>query len=60
MVNAALQVVFYARVDTVVLAVAHAATAPVFAVLVTLTVVAARRTLTTRRRAPEPVRTTAG
>jgi hypothetical protein len=42
-VNAVIQVLFYGRGDTAVLAVAHAATAPVFATLVAVTLVAARR-----------------
>ncbi|WP_436531674.1 DUF3159 domain-containing protein [Actinoplanes sp. HUAS TT8] len=44
-VNAAVQVISYGRGDTVVLAVAHAATGPVFATLVAVTIVAVRRTL---------------
>ena len=44
-VNAVLQVVFYARNDTAVLAIAHVATGPAFATLVAVTVVAVRRTL---------------
>ena len=40
-----MQAIFYGRGDTVVLAVAHAATGPVFATLVAVTVVAVRRTL---------------
>ena len=47
-VNATVQVIFYGRGDTVVLAVAHAATGPVFATLVAVTVVAVRRTLAGR------------
>ena len=47
-INAALQVIFYRRSDTVVLAVAHIATGPVFATLVALTLVAVRRALTER------------
>jgi hypothetical protein len=43
--NAAVQVIFYGRGDTVVLAVAHVATGPVFATLVAVTIVAVRRTL---------------
>ncbi|GIF52094.1 hypothetical protein Afe04nite_66330 [Asanoa ferruginea] len=45
MVNAAVQVIFYGRGDTVVLAVAHVATGPVFATLVAVTIVAVRATL---------------
>ncbi|GIM91939.1 hypothetical protein Ato02nite_037320 [Paractinoplanes toevensis] len=48
-VNAIVQVIFYGRGDTVVLAVAHAATGPIFATLVAVTVVAVRRTLTRQR-----------
>jgi uncharacterized protein DUF3159 len=48
-VNASLQVLFYSRNDTAVLALAHAATGPVFAALVAVTVVAQRRALATRR-----------
>ena len=48
-VNAVFQVIFYGRNDTVVLAVAHIATGPIFATLVAVTVVAVRRTLTTQR-----------
>lgn len=48
-VNAALQVVFYARNDTAVLAIAHVATGPVFATLVAVTVVAVRKVLTAQR-----------
>ncbi|MBU2662498.1 DUF3159 domain-containing protein [Actinoplanes bogorensis] len=44
-VNAAIQVIFYGRGDTVVLAVAHAATGPIFGTLVAVTIVAVRRTL---------------
>jgi hypothetical protein len=44
-VNAALQVVFYSRNDTAVLAVAHVATGPIFATLVAVTVIAVRKTL---------------
>lgn len=48
-VNGAVQAVFYGRGDTVVLAVAHVATGPVFATLVAVTVVAVRRTLAAQR-----------
>jgi hypothetical protein len=48
-VNAAVQTVFYGRGDTVVLAVAHTATGPIFATLAAVTVVAARRTLAAQR-----------
>lgn len=48
-VNAAVQVVFYGRGDTVVLAVTHAATGPIFATLVAVTIVAVRRTLARQR-----------
>jgi hypothetical protein len=44
-VNAVLQVIFYTRNDTIVLAVAHIATGPAFATLVAVTIVAARRNL---------------
>lgn len=44
-VNATLQVVFYAKNDTAVLAIAHVATGPIFATLVAVTVVAVRKTL---------------
>lgn len=44
-VNAAVQVIFYARNDTAVLAVAHVATGPIFATLVAVTIVAVRKTL---------------
>ena len=49
MVNATVQVVFYARNDTAVLAVAHVATGPIFATLVAVTVVAVRKTLGAQR-----------
>jgi hypothetical protein len=49
-VNATVQVIFYGRGDTLVLAVAHAATGPVFATLVAVTVVAARRAMPVRPR----------
>jgi hypothetical protein len=42
-VNAVVQVTFYRADDTAVLGIAHLATGPVFAVLVALTLVAARR-----------------
>ncbi len=42
-VNAFIQVVFYRSGDTVVLAAAHIATGPIFATLVAVTLVAARR-----------------
>ena len=45
-VNGALQVIFYSRGDTAILAVAHAATGPIFATLVAVTVVAARKAIT--------------
>ena len=48
-VNAVVQVIFYGRGDTVVLAVAHTATGPIFATLVAVTVVAVRRTLARQR-----------
>jgi Protein of unknown function (DUF3159) len=48
-VNAAVQVIFYGRGDTVVLAVAHVATGPVFATLVAVTIVAVRATLARQR-----------
>ena len=48
-INAAVQVISYDRGDTVVLAVAHAATGPVFATLVAVTIVAVRKTLATQR-----------
>jgi Protein of unknown function (DUF3159) len=48
-VNAAIQVVFYAKNDTAVLAVTHVATGPIFATLVAVTIVAVRRTLAARR-----------
>jgi hypothetical protein len=48
-VNAIVQVIFYGRGDTLVLAVAHTATGPVFATLVAVTIVAVRRTLTRPR-----------
>ncbi|MEU1586837.1 DUF3159 domain-containing protein [Micromonospora sp. NPDC005710] len=48
-VNAAVQVIFYGRGDTVVLAIAHAATGPVFATLVAVTIVAVRKTLASQR-----------
>jgi hypothetical protein len=47
-VNATVQVIFYGRGDTIVLAVAHAATGPAFAALVAATIVAARRRLPSR------------
>jgi hypothetical protein len=48
-VNAIIQVIFYGRGDTVVLAIAHVATGPIFATLVAVTVVAVRRTLAAQR-----------
>jgi uncharacterized protein DUF3159 len=48
-VNATVQAIFYGRGDTAVLAVAHVATGPIFATLVAVTVVAARRTLAAQR-----------
>jgi hypothetical protein len=48
-VNATVQAIFYGRGDTVVLAVAHVATGPIFATLVALTIVAARRTMAAQR-----------
>jgi Protein of unknown function (DUF3159) len=48
-VNATVQVIFYGRGDTVVLAVAHAATGPIFATLVAVTIVAVRTTLARQR-----------
>lgn len=48
-INAIVQVIFYGRNDTVVLAVAHAATGPIFATLIAVTVVAVRKTLKTQR-----------
>ncbi|MEU0546198.1 DUF3159 domain-containing protein [Micromonospora sp. NPDC005979] len=48
-INATVQVIFYERDDTVVLAVAHAATGPVFATLVAVTIVAVRKTLAAQR-----------
>jgi hypothetical protein len=50
-VNGFVQAVFYGRNDTVVLAVAHVATGPVFATLVAVTVVAVRRTLAAQKSA---------
>jgi hypothetical protein len=44
-VNAALQTTFYLKDDTFVLAAAHIATGPVFAVIVAVTVVAARNAM---------------
>lgn len=56
-VNACLQVVFYTAGDTVVLAAAHIATGPIFATIVAVTVVFARRNINahTRARTEEPV-----
>ena len=48
-VNATLQVVFYAKNDTAVLAVAHVATGPVFATHVAVTIVAVRKTIRDQR-----------
>jgi uncharacterized membrane protein (UPF0182 family) len=48
-INALLQVVFYARDDTVILAMAHIATGPIFATLVAVTIVAVRKTLAAQR-----------
>ena len=47
-INATVQVIFYARADTAVLAVAHVATGPIFATLIAVTVVAVRKTLTSQ------------
>lgn len=44
-VNATLQVIFYTKNDTAVLAIAHVATGPIFATLVAVTIVAVRKTL---------------
>jgi hypothetical protein len=43
------QAIFYDRGDVVVLAVAHAATGPIFATLVAVTIVAVRKTLAAQR-----------
>jgi hypothetical protein len=51
-VNAAIQAVFYIGNDPVVLAVAHIATGPVFAVIAAVTVVLARRAMPGGRRSP--------
>jgi hypothetical protein len=48
-INAIVQVIFYGRGDTVVLAIAHVATGPIFATLVAVTIVAVRRTLAAQR-----------
>jgi hypothetical protein len=48
-INAVIQVIFYGRGDTVVLAIAHVATGPIFATLVAVTVVAVRKTLAAQR-----------
>ncbi|MEV4824638.1 DUF3159 domain-containing protein [Micromonospora sp. NPDC049274] len=48
-INATVQVIFYDRGDTIVLAVAHAATGPVFATLVAVTIVAVRKTMAAQR-----------
>jgi Protein of unknown function (DUF3159) len=48
-VNAALQVTFYLKDDTFVLAAAHIATGPVFAVIVAVTIVAARNAMPSAR-----------
>jgi hypothetical protein len=48
-INAVLQVTFYARNDTAILAIAHVATGPIFATLVAVTVVAVRKTLAAQR-----------
>ncbi|WP_410816343.1 DUF3159 domain-containing protein [Micromonospora sp. 050-3] len=48
-INAAVQVILYDRGDTVLLAVAHAATGPIFATLVAVTIVAVRKTLAAQR-----------
>ncbi|MET7951235.1 DUF3159 domain-containing protein [Micromonospora sp. NPDC005324] len=48
-INATVQVIFYDRGDTIVLAVAHAATGPVFATLAAVTIVAVRKTLAAQR-----------
>jgi intracellular septation protein A len=48
-VNASLQATFYLADDPVVLAVAHIATGPIFATIVAVTVVAARRQLPQRK-----------
>ena len=48
-VNGGVQVIFYGRGDTLVLAVAHVATGPIFATLVAVTVVAVRRALAAQR-----------
>jgi len=48
-INAFVQVIFYGRGDTVVLAVAHVATGPIFATLVAVTIVAVRKTLAAQR-----------
>jgi hypothetical protein len=48
-INATVQVIFYGRGDTLILAVAHTATGPIFATLVAVTIVAVRRTLARRQ-----------
>jgi hypothetical protein len=45
LINATVQVIFYGRGDTLILAIAHTATGPAFATLVAVTIVAVRRTL---------------
>lgn len=56
-VNAAIQLVFYARSDTLVLAVAHVATGPVFAAIVAVTITGARRAVgRTHERTDSPAR----
>ncbi|MFG1606617.1 DUF3159 domain-containing protein [Actinoplanes sp. NPDC049265] len=51
-VNAVVQVVFYGRGDTVVLAVAHSVVTPAFVTLIAVTIVVARRTVARQRRVP--------
>ena len=48
-INATLQVIFYAKNDTAVLAIAHVATGPIFATLVAVTIVAVRKTLASQK-----------
>lgn len=48
-INATLQVIFYAKNDTAVLAIAHIATGPIFATLVAVTIVAVRKTLAAQK-----------
>ena len=53
-VNATVQVVFYRADEPIVLGVAHIATGPVFAAIVAVTLICARRVITASDAPPHP------